>query len=737
MLEIVGVDKSTDKMRETFFKLIFGNKNGLLCIAFIDRLGKKKDYSEVFFNYPADLPNVLTSIKNSLDKQLEVYFCPHLFLEKKRTKENVAYTHCAWADLDYCDPENLLIEPSVVIESSPERYQAYWIFKENCDPDDAENISQRIAYKHADEGADRSGWDLTQLLRVPLTYNYKYDNSPIVKIIKANRNEYTLKEFDEEYEETGSYLRIPFEIPENIGSYNVEELLQSQRMTLNPLIFGLFSQTPTDESWSEVLWKLLVLLFEAGYNREQVYAIASDAACNKYARDGRPAHQLWKDVCRAEAKFNKHSAFRDVPNDKLITLLDDKERALVQTFKPTFIERYIKWASNQTDAPSTYHQAGAVIALSSMLCGAVRLPTSYGNIIPNIWFMILADTTLTRKTTAMDLAMDVITEVDDNIVLATDGSIEGLLTTLSTRPGQPSIFLRDEFSGLLEQISKKDYMSGMAEFLTKLYDAKMQRRVLRNATVEVRQPRLIVFAGGIKDSVTALLTHEQVASGFIPRFVFITAESDISKVRPIGPPTIVSTVDRDKIVDELQTMYNWYNKTEEIFIEKLKTTMVQKVIFDAEMTEAGWFRYNQLESHLMLESQSSMFPTTMTPVFDRLCKSILKTAILIAASRQFNSEHKVFIDEADLLLAMKYGEEWIKHSQIITRNVGKGQDEYLLERIMAKVNKDGIEGTSRSTIMRNFRLDSRRASLIFDTLEQRGLVTRRKVGKAEFLVAPS
>jgi len=86
--------------------------------------------------------------------------------------------------------------------------------------------------------------------------------------------------------------------------------------------------------------------------------------------------------------------------------------------------------------------------------------------------MILGTTTVTRKTSSMDLAMELIMDVDDEIVLATDGSIEGLLTSLSTRPGRPSIFLRDEFSGLLDQMTKKDYLSGMAELLTKLYDCK-------------------------------------------------------------------------------------------------------------------------------------------------------------------------------------------------------------------------------------------------------------------------
>src|ERR1035437_8263517 len=134
----------------------------------------------------------------------------------------------------------------------------------------------------------------------------------------------------------------------------------------------------------------------------------------------------------------------------------------------------------------------------------------------------------------MDLAMDLLAEVDDSIIMATDGSLEGLLTGLAARPGQPSIFLRDEFSGLLEAMVKKDYMAGMAELLTKLYDGTMQRRMLRKEVIEVKDPRLIFYAGGIKNKITSLLTYEQVSSGFMPRFIFITAESDLNKIKPVG-----------------------------------------------------------------------------------------------------------------------------------------------------------------------------------------------------------
>lgn len=724
-METLELTPKTDESRESFFKLVFGQAQGILCIAFISSRGHK--FTEEFYNYPDEL-SVVTKRINEEVHGSNIYFCSQLLRERRRVKETVEKTPNVWADLDRCPPENMLLEPSVVLETSPASYQAFWVFDNSTyDPDEVEEICRRISTKHRDEGAD-NGWALTKLLRVPLTYNYKYTEAQVVKIIGANRNQYRPSDFHE-YPELQDYVKVEESLPDLTGIGRAEDILQENRTRLNPMIWALFNEAPTDD-WSKALWKLLIALHENGFSSEEVYVIAAEAACNKYARDGRPAEQLWKDVYRAKARVETYEEAFNNPEAKVTLLLTEEERTIVDAAPPTFLERYIKWASKLGDAAQQYHQAGGIVALSSILAGSVRLPTSYGTMIPNLWFMILADTTLTRKTTAMDIAMELIVDVDDEIIMATDGSIEGLCTSLSARPGRPSIFLRDEFSGLLEQMTRKDYMAGMPELLTKLYDCKMQKRVLRKETIEIRDPRLIIFAGGIKNSVTGLLTIDHVSSGFLPRFVFITAESDMSKIRPIGPPTIENLEERTKILTELQLISDHYNQTQEIHIEKHNTTITQKVLFDAEMTPDAWVRYNKIEATMLQEGMESDKPEIMTPMGDRLSKSILKTAMLIASSRQLDD--KVIIEELDILRAAKYGEQWAAHSKIIVNNVGKGANERMLDRIMWKINK-APDGVKRGILMQNLHLGAKETSYLLETLDQRGLITRTKLGKAEII----
>src|SRR6185503_10450498 len=112
-----------------------------------------------------------------------VYFCPQLLKTRQRVKGNVKNCTVIWADLDTCNPQYLQVAASIVVQSSVGRWQALWRLDAPMEPLAAESICRKIAYFHAPNGADKSGWDLTQLLRVPYTPNYKYgdlNTAPIV-----------------------------------------------------------------------------------------------------------------------------------------------------------------------------------------------------------------------------------------------------------------------------------------------------------------------------------------------------------------------------------------------------------------------------------------------------------------------------------------------------------------------------------------------------------------------------
>jgi len=709
---------------KTFFQLVFGaSARGYLCVSLLGLGSGKRSMQERFFRYPEQV-DAAAKFANDSKFSADVYYCPQLFETTTRTKSAVASCPTLWADLDTCPPTKMLKPPSVIVESSPRRYQALWRMSHPLPGHIAEDLCKRIAYFHAEDGCDRSGWDLTQLLRVPSTVNYKYAGEPEVMIKGGElRAMYSPRDF-EDYPEvkTSQFMRTPMPSAAELPQEPAEDILQKYKHALLPNVYDLFAVTPDDNSWSEKLWKLEMCLLEMGMSREEVFVVAWESACNKYRRDGKDKSYLWVEVCRAFVAYTDRVNATIYPGADIAELLTEEELKIANR-QTGFVEEYIEWASSLGDAATQYHQAGAFTILSALLSGRVTLPTSYGPVVPNLWFMILGDTTLTRKTTAMDIATDLLMDVDPDAILATDGSVEGLMQGLSTRPRRPSIFLRDEFSGLLEMITKKDYYAGMAEVLTKLYDGKMQKRILRKEEIVVRHPILLILAGGIRNRVQGLLTHEHVSSGFIPRFIFVTAESDTSRLQPLGPPTARDLGNRDILLERMEAMVAHYGQSRQAYVKALGQRVPARETWDASLTREAWVRYNELESALLQSGLNSEKPELMTPLFDRLAKNTLKAAVLISAARQVG-EDNVVVEVEDILHAIRYCIQWRAYAIEVVGGIGKNMYERELERILAAILKR--PGITRSRLMQSYHLTAQQANTTFDTLIQRGQITMKR-----------
>jgi hypothetical protein len=719
---ILVLSEETALRRETFFRVVFDRApSGYLCIA--RRVAGKGAFEEQFFRWPDDLEALSEYINESVMNH-DVWFCPMLFDAPARKKEHVDICPSVWADLDTCTPDLLLIPPTVVIESSSKRYQALWLLDPPVEPLEAEDASKKVAYFHAEQGADKSGWDLTQLLRVPFTLNYKYVPPATVTVSGAGDpvNIVDFAVYPVVTEDVSAMWPFPDSIEDS------QTLLDRYKNDIDQSVWPLLQLEPRDD-WSKALWNLEMLLSESSLSREDIFSIVRDAKCNKYKRDGRSEKLLWREVCKAWAKVRERSeVIESATAFKNPDLLSDGDMQAVQKDR-TFIEEYVDWAKGVGDAAEVYHHAGAFMCLSCILAGSVQLQTSFGPIAPNMWFLLLADTTLTRKSTALDLAVDLIVEVDADIVLATDGSIEGLFSALATRPGRPSLFLRDEFSGFIEVITKRDYYAGMPETLTKMYDGRYQKRQLRREVIEVRDPVLCLFAGGIKSKILWLLGDEFVYSGFLPRFVFVTAKSNLGKLRPLGPPNDRTISGREMLVAKLATIKTRYQSEVEVKAGSIKVPV--RALHDVQLTPDAWRLYNNMELKLLESGIKSTVQDMLTPTMDRLAKSGLKASILIAASRVPNS--RVTVTEGDVLKAFQYVTQWREFAMEVMAGIGMSQQEKQIEVLFSAIKRN--PGVTRSELMRNYHLTKREADSTFDTLEQRGLIARVKTKGTERLTA--
>lgn len=705
--------------RGLFFESLFQDDEGYLCLA-AKSVGSEV-MQEQFFAWPKFKEQALNWI-DRLTPSCNMYYCTSLLEKPVRKKHNALPGRIVWADLDFCKITDLNIIPSITIQTSPGKLQGIWRLTEQVSAVDAENANRRLAYAFRDKGCDVSGWDLTQLLRIPTTFNHNYGRAglagPFIDIVEANPETHDIKSFDIYPQVKGyEYADLPFEA-DKLPDADAEDILDGIKFKIAPRAITLF-QDPPETDWSKSLFQLITYCLEAGLDRYETFIVCKAAACNKFARNNQPDSFLWKDICRVHGKqTTKLATFGGdwaLANHEKNLLTDDELTEAEQT--KTIIDDYISWGEAVSDAAPAYHISGALTILSTLLSGALRIPTSFGTIKPNLWFMICADTTLTRKSTAMDMAMDMLTAIRQDAILATDGSLEGLMAGMSARPNQPSVFFRDEFSGLIDLMNKRDYYAGMMEAFTKLYDGRYQKRILRRETIELIDPILIILAGGIKDRILSLLNSEFISSGFIPRFIFTMAESDITRLRPLGPPTESTAETREELFQRFRKMYEWYSQKTiiEIAGNNLETDKEWKVT----LTDEAWQFYAKMESTLMDMSLKTTQPDLVTPMYARLCMSGLKTATLISAAEEHKD--KVIVNKAHLVKAFSYVEGWRVFADDVINNIGRSGSEILLSSIikMAQANPGGI---SKATLMNSLRLNSKDFNAAIDTLHDRGLI---------------
>lgn len=704
-----------------FFEEVFGNCKGYLCIHIIS--GGK--HEEEFFSYPDEVMIAQELIRgNATRKGVNIYFYPVLFKTESSDlkvdgESNVAFTPVVSADLNMTSPVLVTPTPDLIVESSRGRYQVYWLLQDSGSTITPLSVDGLI-------GTDY------KLRRVPSTYNWKYHGDPWkIKLIGPDQLD-TCDKVRKRYDLWGEQF---------------EQLFRSGDRWSLARICGRLGATAQEV--------FLVLL------GSQLLHMGENASASAQPIDSAVSiGTLYREALNAVAACR-------VPS-----LLTDSELRGQRISGNGFVERYVGWASSCTDSPLQYHVAGALTILSSLLCPHLRLDTSFGAFRPNLWFMILAGTTSTRKSTSMRLAVQLLEEILDDPILTTSGSPEGILTELSDRDGKSSLFYRDEITGLIDEMGKKEYLSGLMESLTKLYDGDKEKRTLRKQNLVVKDPNLVILSGGIIDKMAEILTDKHIGSGFLPRFLVVSGWTGVEDMKPIGPPEEETNSVRDELIVELTRLYKHFSKRPPV--KEIDGSNVFRVaggskakITKINATQAAWERIRKLERDVRELGLSSDNPNIFGPIYERMMNSIIKVAILICADRfvreelngHDSSDHsdnlsvlsdstsnasdtptvqKPTLEVADIIAAISYSDIWIESVFGIANNIDDKptEDERKVEAIEKFILKSDTE-VHRSKLMQRFRLKASTMNEIEATLIQRGRIAATKIDGKKTVYRPA
>ena len=153
-----------------FLEFLFQGSDGFIATAYRKPQEGGKDKWINKYNSTSDIDKVVAETLQADAAGYDCYIVPAVLKEKSRRKYAFKESHVAWIDYDGSEALEFKIEPSAVVESSPGHFHAYWRTDEPMTSIQTELTNQALAELHS---ADSSGWDCTQLLRLPYTQSKK------------------------------------------------------------------------------------------------------------------------------------------------------------------------------------------------------------------------------------------------------------------------------------------------------------------------------------------------------------------------------------------------------------------------------------------------------------------------------------------------------------------------------------------------------------------------------------
>ncbi len=278
---------------EEILRRIWGRRKGYVF------LPRKKDHwvESGAINWP-----VSENLDELIDLSADSYFCPQVFSDRKRVKKNALPSNWLYADLDAINPRRLALLPTIALQTSPGRYQGFWELTTALSPSTLEALNQKVTYA---TGADKGGWHLGKVLRIPDTFNYKYPSRKRVRVLWSDGPTYERSEVVDfvkgveahHIEDEIRGLVLPPETRDSIVERIWRKVDERTRDLLRPDTESRIELG--DEGRSGLLWELECRLLESGLDPEETFVVVHPSPWNKFR--GRPSgdEQLWSEISKA------------------------------------------------------------------------------------------------------------------------------------------------------------------------------------------------------------------------------------------------------------------------------------------------------------------------------------------------------------------------------------------------------------------------------------------------------
>jgi len=269
----------------------------------------KRGFHSVAFEWPGEREEIVEHMLTHQNEDL--YWCPVLFSAPHRQEQLAGEEYALWADLDEADPHRIeeRWRPTVAWETSPGRYQALWLLKDPVEEDlygAARATGENRLMTHM-LGADPSGWDITQLLRVPGWVNHKPEYSAPGRVAQgvmlwSDGPRYRAVDFNDLPPLPKGFHAVEFdeELLAEVEDVDRAELAKRIGPTLPKRAQALLkAKNVNGEDRSKTRWYLTQCLAEADCTVAEIIAMLRPTVWNKFEGRADELRRLGSDAVAA------------------------------------------------------------------------------------------------------------------------------------------------------------------------------------------------------------------------------------------------------------------------------------------------------------------------------------------------------------------------------------------------------------------------------------------------------
>lgn len=193
----------------------------------------------------------------------------------------------------------------------------------------------------------------------------------------------------------------------------------------------------------------------------------------------------------------------------------------------TFLHDYLYYMS-KLETPLIYDLACGMWLLSTVVGRTLKINRPKAPVYMNTYFIICAEAGITRKSTAIRMAEQVLqrVEVPDMKVFTSSTTPEAMLDTMSIISAQAGrTHAAILVSELVTFMGREAYAGGMPGILTDLYDAPQVRTVERVKGSRLLKNVYVSFLAGSTPSwLIRAINPDVIEGGFTSRCLFVIAE---------------------------------------------------------------------------------------------------------------------------------------------------------------------------------------------------------------------